>query len=235
MKIAGLRVERRLGTSRLSAVATPLVAAALGLALSGVILAIAGQSPLGTYRDVFDNSLNGAGQISATLVSATPLVLTGLAAAIAFRARVWNIGGEGQLYVGAITGAAAGIVLGGRTGWVAVPAMLVAGSLGGAAWASIPAVLRTRFRTNEILTSLMLNYVAGLLLAYLIFDSSSYWRDTTSPGAKVFPQGKSLDPSVHWPGFVQGDLVMPLGFAVGAILGVGLLVYNQRTRPVFAG
>ena len=105
--------------------------------------------------------------------------------------QLFNIGGEGQLYAGAIVGAAAGLVLGNHTGWLSVPAMIVAGAAGGAALALVPAILRAFFSTNEIITSLMLNYVGALVINYLIFDSQSYWRDTSTPTAKVFPQGKN--------------------------------------------
>ena len=113
--------------------------------------------------------------------------------------KLFNIGGEGQLYVGAIVGAAAGIALGEHSGWLSIPAMIAAGAVGGAALALIPAILRAFLSTNEIITSLMLNYVAALVLNYLIFDSQSYWRDTSSPTAKVFPQGKPLPDAASWP------------------------------------
>ena len=81
---------------------------------------------------------------------------------------------------------------------------------------SIPAVLRAFFSTNEIITSLMLNYVAALVINYLIFDSESYWRDTSSPTAKVFPQGKTLPDSASWPVSHVGSLVLPLGCCSGS-------------------
>src|SRR5439155_4257007 len=109
------------------------------------------------------------------------------------------IGAEGQLYAGAILGAAAGIALGDHSGWLSIPAMIAAGAIGGAALALVPAILRAFFATNEIITSLMLNYVGALVINYLIFDSESYWRDTSSATAKVFPQGKNLPEAASWP------------------------------------
>ena len=89
--------------------------------------------------------------------------------------------------------------------------MIVAGGLGGAAWALIPGFLRAFANTNEIITSLMLNYVAALFLNYLIFDTLSYWRDTSSPGAEQFPQGKALPDAAIWPTFGLGSsLVDPV-------------------------
>src|SRR5262249_57886279 len=129
---------------------------------------------------------------------------------------LFNIGGEGQLYLGAIFGAAAGLYLGGNgsTSWFTVSAMVVAGAAGGALWASIPGVLRAFFRTNEIITSLMLNYVAGYVLTYLIFNSQSYFRETKGFNATVFPTGKELPDSAVWPSWtihLQSSIVVPLG------------------------
>jgi simple sugar transport system permease protein len=144
--------------------------------------------------------------------------------------QLFNIGGEGQLYVGAITGAAAGIALGEHSGWVSVPAMIVAGAAGGAALALIPAFLRAFLSTNEIITSLMLNYVAALVISYLIFDSQSYWRDTSSPTAKVFPQGKPLPDAASWPAAHVGQLVLPFGLLLGVLIAALVWVLYSRTR-----
>jgi simple sugar transport system permease protein len=107
--------------------------------------------------------------------------------------------------------------------------MLAAGAAGGAALALIPGVLRAFLSTNEIITSLMLNYVAALVLDYLIFDSESYWRDTSSATAKVFPQGKTL-PGAGWPVSHVGSLVIPFGFSIAVLLAVGLWLLYSRTR-----
>jgi simple sugar transport system permease protein len=100
-------------------------------------------------------------------------------------------------------------------------------------WAEIPALLRAYLRTNEILTSLMLNYVAGFFMYYLIYDSDSYWRDLTTPGASVFPTGKTLGSHANWPGITIGSFTLPLGFVIGAALAVGLLLLIRSTRYGF--
>jgi simple sugar transport system permease protein len=163
-------------------------------------------------------------------VSATPLLFTGLCAAVAFRMQLFNIGGEGQLYAGAILGAAAGIALGNHSGWFSVPAMIAAGAVGGAALALIPAILRAFFSTNEIITSLMLNYVGALVINYLIFDSLSYWRDTSSPTAKVFPQGKPLPDAASWPVSHVGSLLVPFGLLLGVLIATMVWLLYTRTR-----
>ena len=128
--------------------------------------------------------------MSATLTSATPILFTGLAAAAAFRMQLFNIGAEGKLYLGAVGASWIAHQLGDRDASstpLYVVAMCIAAGVLGAAWALIPGVLKAFARTNEIITSLMLNYVAGLLLTYLIFDSASYWRDTSTLQARSFP------------------------------------------------
>jgi simple sugar transport system permease protein len=114
-----------------------------------------------------------------------------------------------------------------------VAAMCLAGALGGAALAAIPGVLRAFFNTNEIITSLMLNYVAGLLLTYLIIDSHSYWRDTESFEGQTFPLGKVTPENASWPTWtldVAGGVVVPLGFALAIGLAVVMWVVYWRTR-----
>jgi simple sugar transport system permease protein len=142
---------------------------------------------------------------------------------------LFNIGGEGQLYFGAIGASAAGLLLAGASTPTLVAAMIAAGMAGGAAWALIPGFLRAYLSTNEIITSLMLNYVAGLFLTYLIFDSHSYWRDTTSASAAVFPVGKPLPDAAAWP-TLGSDVVVPFGFLVGVAAATVLWVLYSRTR-----
>ena len=163
--------------------------------IAGIVLLVTGHNPLTTYRQLFDAAFPDPGSLRQTLITTTPLIFTGLAAAAAFRMRLFNIGAEGQLYLGAIFGAAAGLYLGddGPTSSFVIAAMVRRRRAGGALWALIPGVLRAFFRTNEIITSLMLNYVAGYLLTYLIFESESYWRDTNGFNATVFPAEAAAD------------------------------------------
>src|SRR5213080_3853074 len=218
-----MRIERRLRQPRWLLVAVPACSLVFAFFASGVVLLATGHDALSSYRLIFDAAFLNSGALGQTLISATPLVFTGLAAAAAFRMRLFNIGAEGQLYVGAITAAAAGLYLGGKGGSspFVIAAMVVAGGAGGAAWALIPGVLRAFFKTNEIITSLMLNYVAAYLLTYLIFNSHSYWRETTGFNAAVFPTSKQLPDSALWPAatiHLRGGIVLPLGagFALGA-------------------
>jgi simple sugar transport system permease protein len=114
-----------------------------------------------------------------------------------------------------------------------IAAMVVAGCAGGAAWALIPGILRAFFKTNEIITSLMLNYVAAYLLTYLIFNSQSYWRQTKGFNATVFPTGKPLPDSALWPSAtidVRGGIALPLGAGIALLVALLLWVLFSRTR-----
>jgi ABC-type uncharacterized transport system permease subunit len=228
-----MRIERRLSQPRWLTLVVPVCSVGIALLVSGVVLLATGHDPVSSFRRLVDSAFLADGALSASLTSATPLAFTGLAAAAAFRMQLFNIGGEGQLYFGAIGAAAAALLLAGQGAFVTIVAMCVAGAAFGAAWALIPGLLRAFLRTNEIITSLMLNYVAGLILSYLIFSSQSYWRDTSSPEAKVFPQGKQLPEAASWP-VTTLDLgtriVVPLGFFVAIAASAVLWLLVARTR-----
>jgi simple sugar transport system permease protein len=224
-----IRFERRLEQPRWLTVAVPVGSIVFAFVLSAIVLAITGHAPVHTLRRLLTAAFAGKTQLNNTLISGTPLLFTGLCAAVAFRMGLFNIGGEGQLYAGAIGGAGAGLLLGNHTGWLSVPAMIVAGAAFGAALALVPGVLKAFFSTNEIITSLMLNYVAALVLDYLIFDSQSYWRDTSATG-KVFPQGKTLPDAASWPAAHLGGLVVPFGLLAGIVLAGFLWILYERTR-----
>jgi simple sugar transport system permease protein len=230
-----LSVERRLDQPRWLSVVVPVCSILVGFVVAGLVLLVTGHNPLETYRKLFDAAFLSTGSIDQTLITATPLAFTGLAAAAAFKMRVFNIGAEGQLYMGAIFGSAAGLYLGGSgsASPFVIASMVVAGCIGGALWASISGVLRAFFGTSEILTSLMLNYVAGYILTYLIFYSESYWRDTKGFNATVFPVGKQLPSNAVWPALninAQGGIAIPLGAFLAVGVAIVIWVLYRRTR-----
>ncbi|MEO8274330.1 MAG: ABC transporter permease, partial [Chloroflexota bacterium] len=167
-----LSLEPRLATSRWLSAAATIGAVLIALLAGGVVLAIAGGDPVRSYVHIFNAAFGSVGVLSDTLVKATPLILTGLACAIAFRMRLWNIGAEGQFLMGA-WGASAVVLVPllppGMPGFVLIPAMMVAGAIAGAAWALIPGLLRARLGVNEIITSLMLNYIALFWVQFWVF------------------------------------------------------------------
>jgi general nucleoside transport system permease protein len=225
-----IRIERRLEQPRWLSVAVPVFSIAVAFVFATVVLVATHHPPLHTFRRLFDAAFLANGALTQTVVSATPLIFTGLAAAVAFRMNLFNIGGEGQLYAGAITGATVGLLLGSAPSPVVLPAMMLAGAAGGVVLAAIPGILRAFFSTNEIITSLMLNYVVALIIDYLIFDSHSYLRDTKGFEASVFPQGKILPESATWPSWTVNGLVIPLGALVAVGLAIALWGLYARTR-----
>jgi ABC-type uncharacterized transport system permease subunit len=224
-----IRVERRLHRRRWLMVAVPLGSLVVAHVLIAILLVATGHPPVTTLRRLFDAAYLADGALTSTFIAATPLAFTGLAAAVAFRMRLFNIGGEGQLYFGAIGAAGIALLLHGQSTVVLIAAMVAAGAALGAAWGAIPGLLRAFLNTNEIITSLMLNYVAALVLNYLIFDSLSYWRDT-SPEARVFPQGKVLPDAATWPISTLGSIGIPFGFLLAVVAAAGIGVLYKRTR-----
>jgi len=214
-------------------VAVPLGSIVLAMVVAGIVLVVTGNNPFTTYQNIVRASITQPGAFEQTLISMTPLLLTGLAAAVAFRMRVWNIGGEGQLYMGAIGAAGIGLFLHDLPAPVVIFAMIVGGAIAGSLWAAIPGALRAYLSTNEILTSLMLNYVAVYVMYYLIYDSTSYWRDLSSAQAQVFPSGKYLEASGTWPGLHLSTLVIPLGLLIAIGLAVALWFMIRSTRYGF--
>jgi simple sugar transport system permease protein len=225
-----IRIERRLEQPRYLSIVVPLVSIAVAFVFATLVLLATHHPPLHTFRRLFDAAFLDNGALTETVVSATPLAFTGLCAAVAFRMNLFNIGGEGQLYAGAITGATVGLLVGGAPSPVVIVAMMLAGAAGGALLAAIPGVLRAFFSTSEIIVSLMLNYVVALIIDYLIFGSHSYLRDSSGFEASVFPQGKTLPDSATWPSWTIQGLVIPLGALVAVGVAVAVWFLYSRTR-----
>ncbi len=231
-----MRFERRLDQPRWLTIAVPIGSIVAAFVLMAFVLLATRHDPLDTYRRLFDAAFFGDGALTATLVFCTPLVFTGLCAAAAFRMQLYNIGGEGQFYWGAIAGVGAALYLGDHgvdSTPVYVVAMVLAGAVAGGAWAAIPALLRAFAKTNEIITSLMLNYVAGLVLTYLIIDSQSYWRDLDSFEGQTFPLGKAIPEEAKWPAWMLdavGGVLVPLGFGLALVLAAVMWIVYWRTR-----
>jgi simple sugar transport system permease protein len=206
-----LRLERRTKPSTVMRIwSSPLAALAM-LATGLLVFAALGKDPVAAFRVFFVEPVSSMYGVGELLLKATPLILCALGLALSYRANVWNIGAEGQLTLGAITGGGVGLVYGAALGHWAQPAELAAGVLGGMAWASIPAYLRSRFHTNEIFVSLMLVYIAQLLLSYLVHGP---WRD---PAGQNFPQSPPLPDNALLSPLLDGTRVNA-GFIIAVTL-----------------
>ena len=225
-----IRVERRLEQPRWLMFAVPVVSIGVSFLFAALVLVATHHPPLHTFRRLFDAAFLDDGALTETVVSATPLAFTGLCAAVAFRMNLFNIGGEGQLYAGAITGATVALLLGGAPSPLVIAAMIAAGAAGGAVLAAIPGLLRAFFSTSEIITSLMLNYVVALIIDYLIFGSHSYLRDSTGFEASVFPQGKTLPDEATWSNWTIHGLGIPLGALIAVGVAAAVWFLYRRTR-----
>ena len=163
-----IRLEKRPQPSRAWSLATPLVAVLATMVFGGLLFAVLGKNPVEAIRTIFWEPLFGEFAFyyrPQLLVKGAPLVLIAIGLSLGFRAGIWNIGAEGQYIIGALTGAGVGLAFYPMEAFYIFPLMIIAGAFGGWAWAMIPAILKTRFGTNEILVSLMLVYVAEQLLA----------------------------------------------------------------------
>jgi simple sugar transport system permease protein len=186
---AGVSLRSR----RLRAAGFSFAAVIFALVVAGVLVVVAGGNPFGAYASFVEGSLGSRFAIGLVFVQTTPLLLIGLGLALAFRGRVYNIGAEGQFYMGALAGGAVGGALGSfAAGPAAISIAVVAGIAGGAAWGLIVGVLKARWRVNEVISSLLLNYIATFVFAYVVR------RPLRDPEA-TFIVGKELRSANHLP------------------------------------
>ena len=219
-----MRLEKRPERSSRMALASPFIALALTVITAAIIFALRGNNPLQALYVYFIEPLTAMWSVEQLLVKASPLVLIGAGLAVAYRANVWNIGAEGQLTAGAIFAGAIPVLLPEWQSPLTLLVMIVLGIAGGMAWASIPAFLRNRFNSNEILTSLMLVYVSQLLLDYLVRGP---WRD---PQGFNFPKSVTFADWQLLPYITSG---IHLGVVVSAIVALALGYMVTRTIKGF--
>ncbi|MCA0964310.1 ABC transporter permease [Salipiger bermudensis] len=207
-----IRLERRPQPSTLWTALTPVLAVLLTMIVGGIMFAALGKPPLEAIRTIFWDPLFHPQFASYSrpqlLVKAGPLILIAIGLSVGFRAGIWNIGAEGQYIMGAVIGAAVGLAFYPSDSVLLFPLMVVAGALGGWLWAMIPALLKTRFGTNEILVSLMLVYVAENILA----SASSSWL--RNPEGQGFPGSRNFK---QWPAVFNDELIANTGMHWGVV------------------
>jgi ABC-type uncharacterized transport system permease subunit len=209
-----LELEKRKEPSRAMVYLTPVLAVLLTMVVGALVFSLLGYDGLGAVREIFVEPLVDSGNWQDLGVKAAPLIMIAVGLSIGFRAGVWNIGAEGQYIVGGLAGT--GVALATwhlEGGWWVLPAMSIAGVLGGMAYAAIPAFLKTRAGVNEILSSLMLTYVAVQLLYYLM---NGPWKD---PDGFNFPQSRLFQSFQQLP-YVSGIGYLNVPLALLIALGV---------------
>lgn len=240
-------LEKRPSPSRFWTAATPILAVVLTMIAGGILFALLGKNPFVAIRTIFFDPILGANAWyyrAQLLVKAGPLVLIAIGLSLGFRAGIWNIGAEGQYILGAICGAAVGLAFYPAEHWYIFPLMIMAGALGGWAWAMIPAVLKTKFGTNEILVSLMLVYVAQNLLAEMAIGPLRNPQGSGFPGSRDLSQypaatNPELIPGtgIHW-GVVAAFIAVIAAYILlqRHILGFQIRLTGQAPRAAkFAG
>lgn len=208
-----IALQRRADPSRLMSYLAPLLALGITLLAGLVLFAILGVPVGAAFYAFFVEPVSSVYGLAELGVKAAPLVIIGVALSIGFRAQVWNIGAEGQLILGGITGAAVALLFYEVDAWYVLPLMMLASVAGGMVWASIPALLKTRFNVNEILTSLMLTYVAALLLSWLV---SGPMRD---PDGFNFPESRMFHDAALLPRILSGTRLH-----LGAMVALGIVI-----------
>ena len=220
-----IRLEARPEASKFWTYASPVLALLVTVLIGIVLFSALGKDPVKGLQVFFWEPIRSARALSELMVKATPLLIIALGLSVCFRSNVWNIGAEGQFVIGAVAAGGVALLADKTTGPWIIPAILLAGVMGGMVWAGITALLRDRFNANEILVSLMLVYVAEMVLSYLVFGP---WKD---PNGYNFPQTKTFEAVTQIPRLMTGSRVN-VGIIL-ALLGVlALWLFLFRT---FAG
>jgi ABC-type uncharacterized transport system permease subunit len=218
-------VRRQLLNS-LRGILLPIGAILVALVISGLILLVAGYDPLEAFQVMWEGAFGDMRTISEVLLKATPLILIGIGLAVAFRCSIWNIGAEGQFYLGAVFSAIVGIYLGNLPAVILIPLLLILGAVGGALWAMLAGYLKVRFGASEIVTTIMLNYIAIIGTGYLV----------TGPLIEEvgkFPQTARIAEAAWLPRFLPPTR-LHIGFIIAVVLAVLIYLLIFKTSTGYA-
>ncbi len=200
----------------------PLLAIVVAIALGGVVMALSGVSPIEGYRALWRGAFGGPARIGVTVTKATPLILAGLGVALPLRCGLINLGGEGQVYIGALFATLAALGFQGLPLYVHLPLVLLGGAAGGALWGAIPGWLKARLQLNELITTIMLGYIAFWIVSYLVHEPM---KD---------PAGGGYPWSVQVPGSARLPIILPkfrinLGIVIALVAAVASHVLLWKT------
>ncbi|MFZ5678049.1 MAG: ABC transporter permease [Pseudomonadota bacterium] len=220
----GYRIEPRgeiSATGRVSAVGLALAGS---LVICGLLFLAVGVSPIAAFQSLLQGAFGTWRAATETLVKATPLIFTGLATAIAFRARLWNIGAEGQVFAGAMFAYWCQSPLAGSSAWIQLPVVVTAAMVGGGLYAGLAAILKTRFRVDEVISTVMLNYIIVYALSLLLLKGP--W----SEAGGFFEQTAKVDPGSILP-ILFDKTRLHLGFLL-ALIAAAFVYLMIRKSPV---
>jgi len=215
-----IKFEKRKDASKLFILSAPFISVLLALITAGIIMLFAGVNPIAAYAGMLDESLGSLYGLSETLLKSTPLILTGLGVSLAFRMQLWNIGAEGQLHMGAI-GATMVALYSGIDSFVILPLMFLAAALFGGLWAGVAGFLKAKFRVNEIIITLLMNYIAIAIVSYLIYGP---WKD---PKGFNFPITAQFADCARL--FTIFDTRLHAGFIMALILVFVMYILMEKT------
>lgn len=213
-------VKREL-SSPLFRFCAPIVSILVALFVAGFLLLAAGVNPLQAYVEILQESLGSAYGLSETLVKATPLILAGLGVSLAFRMQIWNIGAEGQIYMGACGATWVALFSGIANPALLISAMFAAAFLAGGLWAGVAGLLRARWQVNEVIVTLLMNYIAILWVNYLIYGP---WKD---PQGFNFPLTAQFADAARMSQFF--DTRLHSGFFLALVCALLLYIFMERT------
>ncbi len=222
-----LKLELRPQDSKFWRLASPLLALVITVVLGIGLFVLLGKDPVRGLQMFFWEPLKSAYALGELMVKATPLLVIALGLAVCYRSNVWNIGAEGQFVIGAVAASGVALLADKESGRWFVLAVLLAGVAGGMFWASITAWLKDKFHANEILVSLMLVYVADMVLGYLVYGP---WKD---PAGYNFPQTKNFEAVTQIPRLMTGSRVS-VGLILALLGAVAVWIFLFRTRAGFA-
>ncbi|MET3774979.1 simple sugar transport system permease protein [Rhizobium alvei] len=218
-----IELEKRPNPSKLYAALSPFIALLLTLTCGAILFAALGKDPIEALYLFFIDPLREVWSLHELAIKAGPLILIGAGLSICYRAGNWNIGAEGQFIFGGIFGSFLPVVFHGWSSPLLLPLMLIFGMVGGALYAAIPALLKTRFNTNEILTSLMLVYIAQLFLDWLVRGP---WRN---PEGQNFPETRLFDASGVLPPIWDASGRAHWGFVFAIVIAIALWFMMEFT------
>jgi ABC-type uncharacterized transport system permease subunit len=213
-------------------VGTPLISVLLAMVTGSLIVVASGNSPVAAFGALWAGAFGNPYQIGETLMRSTPLIFTGLALAYGFRAGLFNIGAEGQLFMGGLAAAWLGVLMQGLPWIVVVPSMIVVGALAGAAWAFIPAILKAKVGAHEVITTMMFSWIARYFVSYAV--DGPLKAPAADGGVGTIPVTRLLTPNATLPKFNALLPFLPsnnahVGFILAIVLAVGIWLLLRYT------